>query len=140
MKGCSKVVKVVFAILGLLFFGGILPHVSASTPPSCVITYPHTNAYYQQGSDIVIRVYSAGTGGSDTERNISKVEYFIDGVSAGETSEGSANTYSFVWENVEAGTYRITAMATNDQGVSFTSAGVLVTVGSEAVVLQPSHS
>jgi GH35 family endo-1,4-beta-xylanase len=132
MKGYFTVV---FALLGFLFLGGSFSHASASTPPSCVITYPHSNAYYQAGSDMMIRVYSTGKGGSDSvERGISKVEFFVDEVLIGETTEGPANTYSFLWENVEAGTYRITSSATNDQGVSFTSAGVLVTVGTDAMV------
>ena len=127
MKGFFTVV---FA-LWMLFFDG---SAHASTPPSCVITYPHSNAYYQAGSDMMIRVYSTGAGGSEVARDISKVEIFVDDQLIHETSDGTDNTFSFLWEDVPEGSYRITARATNDQGLSFTSAGVLVTAGSEAVI------
>jgi GH35 family endo-1,4-beta-xylanase len=131
MKG---LLTAVFALWMFFILGISVSRGQQTTPPSCVITYPHSNAYYQEGSDLMIHVYSTGTGGSDVNRGITKVEFFVDEVLVGETSEGIANTYSFVWESVDAGTHRITARATNDQEVSFTSAGVLVTVGSEAVV------
>ena len=104
------------------------------TPPSCVITSPHNNAYYQVGTDLLIRVYSTGVGGTEAERSIEKVEFFVDGNKVHETSTHSSGTYSFLWEALEAGTYRITARATNDQSLAFTSAGVLLTVGADAVV------
>src|SRR5690554_654464 len=104
------------------------------TPPSCVITYPHNNAYYQEGTDLLIRVYATGIGGTGMNRSVEKVEFFVDGNKVHETSTHSFDTYSFLWEDLEAGTYRITARATNDQSVAFTSAGVFVTVGAEAVV------
>lgn len=104
------------------------------TPPSCVITYPHNNAYHQEGTDLLIRVYATGIGGTGVDRNVEKVEFFVDGNKVHETSTHSSNTYSFLWEALEAGIYRITARATNDQSVVFTSAGVFVTVGADAVV------
>jgi GH35 family endo-1,4-beta-xylanase len=131
MKG---VFKVVFALLMFSIFDVPESYGQVSTPPSCVITYPHSNAYHQAGSDVVVRVYATGTGGSEGFRSITKVEFFVDNQLVYETSEGVSNTYSFVWENVSEGSYRITARATNDQGGSFTSAGVLVAVGANAVV------
>lgn len=126
MKGSITAVLVLWMFL-------LLDAAFASTPPSCVITYPHSNAYYQAGSDMMIRVYSTGAGGSDIARDIIKVEFFVDDQLIHEISDGTDNTYSFLWEDVPEGSYRITARATNDQGVSFTSAGVLGTVGKEAV-------
>ncbi len=122
-----------FVLFLLSPFLGNSVNAQIETPPSCVITYPHTNAYYQEGSDMVIRVYSTGLGGT-TISSIDKVEFFVDDTKIFETSEHDSNTYSFIWENLEAGSYRITARATNDRGVSFTSAGALVTVGSKPVV------
>ncbi|GAO28841.1 hypothetical protein JCM15548_1976 [Geofilum rubicundum JCM 15548] len=60
--------------------------------------------------------------------------FYVDGNIVHETSTHSFGTYSFLWENLEAGSYRITARAINDQSVDFVSAGVLVTVGTDAVV------
>lgn len=101
----------------------------AQTPPSCVITYPHTNAYYQEGSDMMIRVYAKGIGGTTPGSDVVKVEFFIDDQLVHETSENVSGSYSFVWKNLEVGSYRITARATNKNSISFTSAGALVNVG-----------
>ena len=51
----------------------------------------------------------------------------------GEATKGDKNTYSLLWKNIPAGTYTLKAKATNDNGVSFTSTGVIVTVGAEDV-------
>lgn len=51
-----------------------------------------------------------------------------------EAAAHQAHTYHFVWENVPAGTYRLTATATDEQGLSFSSAGVWLTVGEEEPV------
>ncbi|WP_157482394.1 hypothetical protein [Geofilum rubicundum] len=37
----------------------------SETPPSCVITYPHTNAYYQAGTDLLIRYIRLESGEAD---------------------------------------------------------------------------
>ena len=102
------------------------------TLPSCVITYPHSNAYYQQGSDIVFRVFSRADGGSFSSGTISNIEFFVDGVKVHETSTHTSHTYQYIWPNVPTGNYRLTARATNTMGATFTSAGVLVYVGTDA--------
>jgi GH35 family endo-1,4-beta-xylanase len=103
-------------------------------PPSCVITYPHSNAYYQEGTSMMIRVFSTGFGGTLDGKSISNVEFFADGEKIHETSEHVSHTWSFLWEDLQKGTYRITARATDDSGVTFTSAGVFVTVGSKEAI------
>ena len=103
-----------------------------NTPPSCVITFPHCNAYFMQGTDVTIRVYSTGLGGTSSGGKVTNVEFFKDDVKLGEASTATSNTYSFLWTNVPSGTYRITAKATDDKNMVSTSAGVIITVGSEA--------
>jgi GH35 family endo-1,4-beta-xylanase len=124
--------SLIFMMLSL--FGEKDIQAQVLTPPSCVITYPHNNAYYQEGSNLLIRVYSTGMGGTGTNSPIDKVEFFVDDIKVHETSAHSFGTYTFLWEDLEAGTYRITASATNEQSVDFTSAGVFVTVGANPVV------
>lgn len=123
--------KGTFLLLLLIFSGVILN--GQNTLPSCVITSPHCNAYFKAGTDINIRVYSTDTGGTNAGGTVSKIEFFRDSVKLGETSTAVSNTYSFIWENVPAGTYRITAKATDNQNAVFTSAGVIITVGSADV-------
>ncbi len=98
-----------------------------------MITAPHTNAYFEQGTDICIRVYASDLGGSQTGGSVTKVEFFQDSIKLGEADTSIANTFSFVWREVPRGSYRITAKATDNDTMLFTSAGVLVTVDTLAV-------
>lgn len=111
-----------------------------NTLPSSVITQPHVNAYFQQNTNITIRVYSTDIGGSYTNGTVSKVElYYAPTATPQNTTKlttlttHTQNTYTYVWENVPAGSYRITAKATDNLGATFTSAGVTITVGTAAV-------
>ncbi|MCU0430554.1 MAG: endo-1,4-beta-xylanase [Cytophagaceae bacterium] len=103
-----------------------------NTPPSCVITSPFSNAYYQAGTTVQINVYASNTGGSRSG-SVSKVEFFNGTVKLGEALSGTNNTYTFLWNGVPAGTYTLRAKATNNYGVSFTSAGVKFMVGTAPV-------
>ena len=115
----------VFLISNLIVF-------AQSTPPSCVITQPHTNAYYQAKTNVVINVYSTDIGGTRVG-TIYKVEFYNGTIKLGEDLTGLNNTYSYTWPAVDAGTYTITAIATNSFGTKFTSAGVKFVVGTAAV-------
>jgi len=101
-------------------------------PPSATIVSPYNNSYFEKDSDITIKVYSTDIGKSEQNGTITIVEFFADGEKLGEATEGKQNTYSFVWQNVPAGTYILTAKATNDNNISFTSVGSIITVGEES--------
>ena len=110
-----------------------------NTLPSAVITQPHVNAYFQQNTNITIRVYSTDIGGTYANGTVSKVElYYAPTATPQNTTKlttlttHTQNTYTYVWENVPAGSYRITAKATDNLGATFTSAGVTITVGTAA--------
>ena len=121
-------------VILLLFVQFFITEVFAqNTLPSCVITAPHSNAYFMQGSDIVIRVYSTVMGGTITGGNVSKVEFFSNNQKIGETTTAKTHTFSFIWKNVTAGNYRITAKATDNLNITTTSAGVLITVSANKV-------
>jgi GH35 family endo-1,4-beta-xylanase len=104
-----------------------------NTPPSCVITAPHSNAYFQVGKAMTIRVYATDIGGTYTGGSVSKVEFFNGSNKLGEATTATNNTYTYVWNNLLAGSYTITAKATDNAGKVSTSAGVLITVGTNAV-------
>lgn len=106
---------------------------SQNSLPSCVITSPHCNAYFQQGTDITILVYATDLGGTNPAGSVNKVEFFQNDILLGEAVSSTSNTFSFVWKEVPAGNYRITAKATDNENAVFTSAGVLITVGANAV-------
>ncbi len=119
-------------LLCVVLFSTLILH-AQNTPPSCVITAPHNNAYFEQGTDVRIRVYASDLGGSYTEGSVTKVEFFRDSVKLGETSEHSSDTYTYLWTEVPAGSYRITARATDNDTAVFVSSGVLFTVDTMAV-------
>jgi GH35 family endo-1,4-beta-xylanase len=124
-------IKKIFLLL-LTIISTLILH-AQNTPPSCVITMPHSNAYFKQGTDVNINVYATDLGGTQSGGNVTKVEFFYNDIKLGETSTATSNTYSFLWPEVQAGTYRITAKATDNNDTVSTSAGVLITVGTADV-------
>lgn len=133
MKAKPRITSAIQSLI-LIFIIMQVEVVHAQTyPPSCVVTAPHSNAYFQINSDIVINVYSTDIGKTQQNGIVTKVEFFVDDNKIGESSSHTDNTYSFTWNCVQPGEYRITAKATNDKGVSFTSVGQFVTVGIDAV-------
>jgi GH35 family endo-1,4-beta-xylanase len=121
--------KLIFSLIGVIVLFAV-QNISAQTyPPSAVITMPFSNAYFKTGTDVEIHVYATDIGKTANNGTVTKVEFFNGNTKLGETSTHTNNTYKFVWGCVPAGEYRITARATNNRGVSFTSAGVLITVG-----------
>jgi GH35 family endo-1,4-beta-xylanase len=106
---------------------------SQNSLPSCVITFPHCNAYFEQGTDVTIQVYATDLGGTNTGGEVTKVEFFQNDIKLGEADASISNTYSFVWTEVPDGTYRITAKATDNENAVSTSAGAIITVGTQKV-------
>ena len=122
------------SVFAIVFFLSTLSLFAQNTPPSCVITMPHCNAYFEQGTDVNIRVYSTDKGGSYPAGSVAKVEFFADSIKLGESNISESDTYTFNWTDVPAGTYRLIAKATDNEDTVFTSAGVIITVGMEEVV------
>jgi GH35 family endo-1,4-beta-xylanase len=89
------------------------------------------NAYYTQGSNIVINAYATDIGGSGLPGEISSVDFYVDDALIGSSSDPLNNTFSISWVAEQNGEFRITATASDTLGKSFTSAGVLVRVGSD---------
>jgi len=88
--------------------------------PTVAITAPAANSSSSVGSPITIAADAADSDGS-----ISKVEFFAGSTKLG---EDTVSPYSFVWQNPSAGSYSLTAVATDNLGATSTSAPVPVTV------------
>lgn len=107
---------------------------SAQTyPPSCVVTAPYSNAYFKSGTDVEIHVYATDIGKTTNNGTVTKVEFYNGTTLLGQATTHANYTYKFKWGCVQTGTYTIKAKATNDKGVSFTSVGVIITVGTNNV-------
>lgn len=93
--------------------------------PTVSITSPSANATFTAPASIAIAATAADANGT-----VSKVDFYN-----GSTLLGTDQTspYSFTWENVPAGTYQLTAKATDNQGASTTSSSVTVIVNSPAL-------
>ncbi|WP_051312834.1 endo-1,4-beta-xylanase [Sporocytophaga myxococcoides] len=123
-------------LLILIFLQGIFTFLQGQTlnyPPSCSITMPHSNAYFKAGTDVEIHVYSTDIGKSANNGTVTKVEFYNGTTLLGEATTHTNYTYKYVWGCVPAGTYTIKAKATNSKGVTFTSVGVVITVGTANV-------
>lgn len=100
-----------------------------NSPPSCIITAPHVNAYFKKGSSVKINAYASDLGGSGINGTVSKVEFYVDQQKIGESSTSVNKTYSFDWNADNTGEYTVNAVATDNLGKSFKSAGVIISVG-----------
>jgi len=100
--------------------GASLP---TNAPPTVVLSASN-GATFTAPAEITITATA-----SDSDGSIRKVEFFEGGTRLGEATNAP---YSTVWSNVVAGSYVITAKATDDGGAVATAIPVNVTVNSTA--------
>ena len=97
--------------------------ISVYTPngaPSVSITSPVTNATFTAPASVTINAAAA-----DTDGTISKVEFYNSDTLLGTVT---ASPYTFTWNNVASGNYKITAKATDNSLLAATSAPVAISV------------
>ena len=96
----------------------------ANQPPSVALTEPATGAIFTAPVNITV-----SANASDTDGTIAKVDFY-----QGSTLIGSDTTipYSITWSNVGASSYSLTAVATDDDGATTTSAARTITVNAPA--------
>ena len=94
--------------------------VNVNQPPTVSITAPANNATY-----VATATVNFTATANDTDGSVSKVEYY-NGASL--IGSATVSPYNFSWTNVGAGTYTITAKATDNLGAVTTSAGITVIV------------
>jgi len=92
-----------------------------NTPPSVSLTSPADGATFAAGSNISLAATASDPGGSVTQ-----VQFY-----QGTTLLGTdtSSPYGLTWTNVPAGTYSLTAVATDNGGAMTTSVAVSITVG-----------
>lgn len=92
----------------------------ANQAPVVSLTSPANNTTFTAPATIAI----AATA-TDADGTISKVEFYNGSTKLGEDTN---SPYSYSWSNVAAGTYALTAKATDDKGATTTSATVNIIV------------
>ena len=96
--------------------------VSENTAPTVSLTAPANDALYTAPATVPLEASAAA---SSAGRSIAKVEFFADAALIG---SATTSPYAFTWTPVAAGTYSLTARATDNLGVAATSVPVSIVV------------
>jgi uncharacterized protein (TIGR03437 family) len=88
--------------------------------PLVTLTVPTNVSKFVAGTDITLLADASDPGGS-----VTKVEFYRGSTLIG---TDTSNPYSAVWTNPQKGTYSLTAKATDNSGLSTTSAVMSITV------------
>ncbi len=88
--------------------------------PNAIFTEPVDGAHFRPGQDIPISLRTLGGSGG-----IAGVDYYANGVWLGHVA---AAPYSLVWSNTLPGTYQLTALVLDQNGVTGSSGAVTVVV------------
>ena len=95
-------------------------NVTGNRPPSVAITAPSSGAQFTTPTTIALAATAA-----DPDGTVTKVEFFAG---ASKIATATSPPYVANWLNVGAGSYVLTAVATDNAGTSTTSSSVNVTV------------
>jgi hypothetical protein len=98
--------------------------VNANTPPTVDMTSPVDGATFTSPATVNL----AATA-SDADGTVTKVEFFNGAAKLGEDTSAP---YSFTWNGVAAGTYTLTARATDNVGAITSSSAATITVSASA--------
>ncbi|QYA25198.1 DUF4082 domain-containing protein [Gramella sp. MT6] len=99
-----------------------------NTPPTAVITAPLNNEIFTSPADIIL-----AADATDADGSVTSVEFFEGSNSLGTDSDGS-DGWSVTWNGVTAGSYALTAVAT-DNGLETTTSEIInITVESPNVL------
>lgn len=108
-----------------------LGKVKVSTPVTVVVNGTATVAiirptgYATFGRPVDIALTASA---SDTSATIAKVDFFVNSQLLGTGTGSGTNQYSLTWNNAASGTHSITAVATDNAGITTTSVPIDVTV------------
>ncbi|PYV36664.1 MAG: hypothetical protein DMG06_30245 [Acidobacteria bacterium] len=93
---------------------------SGNNSPSISLTSPTNGASFTAPANITLNANASDSGGS-----VSKVDFYQGSVLLG---TDTSSPYGLTWNNVSAGTYSLTAKATDNLGATSTSSSATITV------------
>lgn len=128
LTGGTQTLRVHFAAGGLNL-NWIQFTANGNTPPTVSITSPNNGATFTAPANVTMNATAADPGGS-----IASVAFYNGGTLLG---TDTSSPYSFAWNNVAAGAYTITAIATDNSGLTTTSSAVSITVGTSSAQTIP---
>lgn len=92
---------------------------ATNPPPSVSLTAPANGTSYTAPATVTLQANASDNG------SVTKVEFFQGSTKLG---EDTASPYSYTWSNAGAGTYILTARATDNQGATAISSSVSITI------------
>ena len=95
----------------------------ANSPPTVDITSPIPGTSFSSLINITISATAA-----DSDGTITRVDFYNGATKLGDSGANLAGPYTFVWSNVMAGSYSLTAKAVDNDSATTTSAAVGITV------------
>lgn len=98
---------------------------ASNSPPSVALTAPANGSSFAAGSTITITATA-----SDPDGSVAFVD-FLRGTTV--LGMDTSSPYAFTWTNVPAGTYTLSARATDNDAATAPSASVTITVGGPSV-------
>jgi len=98
----------------------------SNSPPSVAVTSPPNGAEIVLPQDILLEANA-----SDLDGRVTKVEFFANG---GRLGEDLTPPYQFTWVNPRSGAYALTARATDDAGVTISSAPISIVAAREITI------
>ncbi|MBC8125999.1 MAG: Ig-like domain-containing protein [Gloeobacteraceae cyanobacterium ES-bin-144] len=104
----------------------VVTHSTVNTPPTCSLTSPAATSNVAALASIVLVANAA-----DMDGTIAKVEFFNGATKLGEDTTAP---YHFSWNSIAAGTYTLTAKATDNLGAQTTSSSVSLVVGTPSSI------
>ena len=118
--------------LGLVATSSVVT-VTLDVPPTVTLTNPAKNSLIAPGTDVTLAASAASTNGA-----IAQVQFFQGTNLLGGVTNAP---YSLTWSNVPAGPYQLRAVATDNDGLTTTSAvvSVLVDVAPSVTLTNPAN-
>ena len=104
----------------ILMAASVMEYAFVNQPPAVTITSPAGGTSFTAPATVTLNATA-----SDTDGTISKVEFFQGSTKIG---EATSSPFTFNWTSVPAGSYSLTAKASDNLGLSTTSANVGITV------------
>jgi hypothetical protein len=96
---------------------------SENLSPTVALTSPATGAVFDVSSPVSLEATA-----NDDDGTVTQVEFYANGTLVGMDSTGIGGVYSAIWTGTVAGSYSLTAVATDDRGAIRTSNPVTITL------------
>src|SRR5690606_19739668 len=106
--------------IGAFEYGGTSATPPANKSPQGSVAAPSNNSTFAHGATIRLQANAA-----DTDGTVTKVEFFSG---TNKLGEDSSSPYTYDWNDAPAGTHKITIKVTDNDGATFTSPAVTITV------------